>query len=205
MDNVEQLQKFLDEYKRYAEAVLAPTREELRVLLKERQEPAYWAAKATRSRLPAPSPIQATKTRIKRPESVVDKIFRHRDLYPDGLTKDSIQRMWDVIGGRIIVFFLANMPLIDHELKSSARLELHPTTPAVAYLGRELFGSLALDGLDRRDKDSGYTSIHYYVRFRDSKVPKEQRPWLEIQVRTLAQHCWGEIEHVLGYKPSKRT
>lgn len=34
-------------------------------------------------------------------------------------------------------------------------------------------------------------------------MPKRKRPWIELQLRTLAEHCWGEIEHVLGYKPGK--
>ena len=43
------------------------------------------------------------------------------------------------------------------------------------------------------------------MRLKQSVVPADQRPWFELQVRTLVEDAWGEIEHVLGYKPEKRT
>jgi len=64
---------------------------------------------------------------------------------------------------------------------------------------------LGLSDITIIEKDSGYASVHYIVRLRESIVPKADRPWMEIQVRTLVEDCWGEIEHVLGYKPNKRT
>ena len=33
----------------------------------------------------------------------------------------------------------------------------------------------------------------------------EERPYFEIQVRTMAQELWSELEHVLAYKPENRT
>ena len=49
------------------------------------------------------------------------------------------------------------------------------------------------------EKDSGYTSVHYVVRH--TATTTRDSPWFELQVRTLAQHVWAEIEHLLGYKP----
>jgi Uncharacterized protein conserved in bacteria len=36
-------------------------------------------------------------------------------------------------------------------------------------------------------------------------VPRRDRPWFELQVRTLAQELWSELEHHLGYKPGRRS
>src|SRR5205085_1424653 len=54
-------------------------------------------------------------------------------------------------------------------------------------------------------KESGYASIHYLVRLREPATANGDNPWFELQLRTLCEDLWGEIEHVLGYKPEKRT
>jgi hypothetical protein len=46
----------------------------------------------------------------------------------------------------------------------------------------------------------GYRSLHYVCRLSGEA---DQRPF-EIQVRTVLQHAWAEIEHDLGYKASAR-
>jgi hypothetical protein len=64
---------------------------------------------------------------------------------------------------------------------------------------------LGLTKMQVSKKDSGYASLHYTVRFRPTALGSSERPWFELQVRTLVEDVWGEIEHVLGYKPDKRT
>ncbi|HXO43400.1 MAG TPA: hypothetical protein VN999_18265 [Thermoanaerobaculia bacterium] len=201
--DTDRLKKFLEQYERYVGEILAPTREQVKSVFRTWVENEYWVTSAPLSRLPTPSPIQSTRTRIKRPESVVDKILRRPNLFPDGLEFDSIKKMHDAVGGRIVVYFLSNLPLIDRALRNSEALELSEESPPIAYLNQDLLERLGLTNLKRGQKESGYASIHYIARLRESPTP--QRPWFEIQVRTLAEHLWGEIEHVLGYKPNKRT
>ena len=107
--------------------------------------------------------------------------------------------------GRVVVYFLSNLPLIDREIHNNELIELSQENPPIAYLSEDVLYRLGLTHLKRGQKDSGYASIHYILRFRTSSVSKDQRPWFELQVRTLAEHLWGEIEHILGYKPDKRT
>jgi putative GTP pyrophosphokinase len=98
------------------------------------------------------------------------------------------------------------LPLIDGELrKLKEKFELSLLEPPKAYLPEELTNRLSLMHLDRKDKESGYASVHYILRLKNSNVPVEQRPWFELQVRTVTEDAWGEVEHVLGYKPEKRT
>jgi putative GTP pyrophosphokinase len=197
--------KFLEEYADYVRNVLVPTRNEIKGLFREWKEPGFWARHARRTRLPSPSPIQRAFPRIKRPESVVDKILRKPSEFPSGLTVDSIRRMQDAVAARIVVYFLSNLPLVDHELRETQALEISEESPPIAYLNQDLSHRLGLSELQIERKESGYTSIHYIVRFRRSAVPEDKRPWFEIQVRTLVADLWGEIEHILGYKPEKRT
>lgn len=39
----------------------------------------------------------------------------------------------------------------------------------------------------------------------DRAVSIEDRPWIEIQLRTLAEDLWASVEHILGYKPDRQT
>ncbi len=196
---------FLRQYAEYVQNVLAPTNNELKEVFQGWRDPAHWSLEPALSRVPAPSPVQRAISRIKRPESAVDKILRNHELFPAGLTKESVVKMHDAVGGRIIVYFLSNLPLIDRELRTSHAFEISSLHPPVAYLTHELTERLGLKHMDRQSKESGYALIHYVVRLRSSAVPMAQRPWFELQVRTLAEDVWGEIEHILGYKPNKKT
>jgi putative GTP pyrophosphokinase len=199
------LRQFLDDYERYSVDVLKPTLEELRAVFTRWTRPDYWGQTTVVSRLPSPSPIHHRWSRIKRPESVVDKILRKPADYPDGLSIRSLERMYDAVAGRIAVYFLGNLPLIDREIMNGADFEVCPDPAPLAYLGGDILRRLGLVHLNQRDKESGYASLHYIVRLRRSSLDASRRPWFELQIRTAAEHLWAELHHILGYKPEKRT
>lgn len=200
-----QQQEFLRIYEDYAQYILKPTELELREFFHEWKDPSAWVEQVRSSRMPAPSPIKRTTTRIKRPESVADKIYRKPSSFPDGFSDVSIRSMRDTLGARVVVYFLSNLPMVDRALRTSEVLEISASDPPIAYLSRDLIERLGLTHIRHETKESGYASIHYIVRLRSSSLPLENRPWFEVQVRTLAEDVWGEIEHLLGYKPNKRT
>ncbi len=204
MRESEQLSKFLNDYQEHVKQVLEPTQHELKNYLKGLRKPDAWSRYLAKSRLPSPSPIQRFETRIKRPESVVDKIFRKPADYPDGLVSQSFRKMNDTIGARLVIYFLSQFRLIHDEIRSNDLIELSDNPP-IAYLSEDLYRRLGLEGVERKDKDSGYSSVHYQLRMRQSNVPRNDRPWVELQVRTLTEDVWAQIEHNLGYKPNKRT
>jgi len=203
--SIEESAEFLSAYQDYVRGTLAPTRTKIKELFKSWKEPTYWARPTSHNRLPSPSPIQRAFPRIKRPESVVDKILRKPTSYPDGLSINSVKIMNDAIAARIVVYFLSNLPLIDRELRESDLIEISSEEPPIAYLGSDLARRIGLGDLLIGEKVSGYASVHYIVRFRSPEGPEVIQPWFEIQIRTLAEDVWSEIEHVLGYKPEKRT
>ncbi len=205
MANSEIQQEFLRLYEEYAQNVLLPTERELRKFFFEWRDPNAWAEQVTSSRMPAPSPIKRTNTRVKRPESVADKIFRKPSSFPTGFSLESIKGMRDTLGARIVVYFLSNLPMVDRALRCSEVLEISAADPPVAYLSQELMERFDLKHIHWEQKESGYASIHYVVRLRTTAVEPANRPWFELQVRTLVEDVWGEIEHILGYKPNKRT
>jgi putative GTP pyrophosphokinase len=196
---------FLADFQQYYLEVLNPTRSEVLAALSRWREDGYWARYVERDGLPAPAPVQRLKARVKRPESVVDKIHRKPGDYPDGVSVESLRNMHDAVGARVVVYFLSQLRLIDQELRQSTVFDVLDEPKPVAYLRQDQLEKYGLTHLERRDKTSGYASIHYSVRLRDSSVPPDKRPLIELQVRTLAEELWGEIEHVLGYKPGKHT
>ncbi len=65
--------------------------------------------------------------------------------------------------------------------------------------------------VDKRKKhkvnniEFGYTSLHLVVKFSEARCElveyrKYQHIMFEIQLRTVLQHAWAEVEHGLGYK-----
>ena len=102
-----QLSSFLQAYEQYVSGILKPTRDELKALFRRWRDPEHWVKFVPAARLVSPSPIQRAFSRIKRPESVVDKIYRRSEFFPDGLVAKSFEHMTDALGARIVVYFMS--------------------------------------------------------------------------------------------------
>lgn len=204
MELAKELSNFLKEYSEYETNILKPTLNEINDCLKEMEKPEFWNKYKTGKGVATPSPIRQIMSRIKQSDKVVEKIFRKSELFPNILSTDSLKKMHDTIGLRIIVYFSSQLSLIDKELRSSSFFELDNSTPPEAYFEQDLLSKLGLSHIENKQKESGYTSIHYMVRLKKSSLLSEERPVFEIQVRTLAQELWCELEHVLSYKPETR-
>ena len=141
---------FFEDYKQYAEQVLLPTQREVKAILNEWKKPDYWrpnvsVADSKELRVAAPSPIHRIRTRVKRAESVEDKILRRPDVFDAGLSPESFYRMNDTLGTRVILYFLSYLPLIDRELRRlEDKLEISQVNPPKAYLPEELTRRLSL-------------------------------------------------------------
>lgn len=196
---------FLDAYSEYHREVLAPTRQEIKTVTAGWWAADYWRSYAVRTRVALPSPIHRVYSRIKRPESVLDKIRRKPEDFPNGLAAESFHRMTDTIGVRVVTHFLGDLKMVDKEIRQNPAFELSESAVPIAYLEHQLAQRLGLSHIKQGKKDSGYASIHYLLRLTDSSVPVEARPWFELQLRTITEETWGEVEHQLGYKPEKQT
>ncbi len=122
--------------------------------------------------------------RLKERSSLAHKLVR-----PDR-TYESLWSVTDLVGLRVIVYFEED---VDH-------------------VGRLIEAHLPVDfahSIDKRHREAssfGYRSLHYVCAMaaRDDaatlapEMPAEAR--FEVQVRTVLEHAWAEIEHDLGYK-----
>jgi putative GTP pyrophosphokinase len=124
-------------------------------------------------------------SREKDPEKLREKIAAEGDAYDNIL--DDIK---DLAGVRIITYFPSDVdkivPLIEKEFRVDPK-----------------------HSMDRRLRSDpsifGYASVHFVVEFRPKmlKLPEYalfNKMKCEIQVRTILQHAWAEIEHNVVYK-----
>ncbi len=95
----------------------------------------------------------------------------------------------DLAGIRVIVFLPRTLDMVDDVIQSQFEV-IEKTDKALMLIQQEKFG---------------YSSIHYLVRLKEDRTNLlEYSRFLnlvaEIQVRTILQHAWAEIEHDIQYK-----
>ena len=142
--------------------------------------------------------IHSIKSRLKDPDHLRKKLNRkvlEADYVP--ITPENFfSRITDLTGVRVLHLYQDQFPqihnFIDKKIQSQ---DWFLTEKPIAYSwdpeARDFFESL---GLDVKLKESYYTSIHYLIK------PKELSDvCCEIQVRTLFEEIWGEIDHTINY------
>ncbi len=141
--------------------------------------------------------VHSLKVRVKNPENLIAKIIRkkleHHDL---DFTVQSYQELvTDLIGLRALHLFKDEWRSIHDFVSSTWNLHENP----IAYVRQgdptELFEESGTAKLDVRVHPFGYRSIHYLVEFHPDK-----RTYLaELQVRTIFEEGWSEIDHRVRY------
>ena len=127
--------------------------------------------------------ISNMSVRIKTEEALRNKVM-YKNKY------NHLDEITDILGVRIITLFETDIDTI---------LDLLENTFEVCEI------------VDKRKKERtnriefGYNSLHVIVKFTDSRCQlveyqKYQDIRFEVQIRTVLQHAWAEVEHGLGYK-----
>jgi ppGpp synthetase/RelA/SpoT-type nucleotidyltranferase len=119
--------------------------------------------------------------RIKTVNSIKEKMERKPDRY----RKASDLR--DILGFRVICFFEEGIDLVAEKISGAFRVDRDKSKDKRNLIDATSFG---------------YLSLHYIIALPDSdEFPEDLRSlWVEVQIRTVLQHVWAEIEHDLGYK-----
>jgi putative GTP pyrophosphokinase len=123
------------------------------------------------------------KTRLKDFDSFFDKYIRILNSRP---RKDEAPRITDLIGIRVVCHFLEEIDMVGSVLK-------------------KLFEVVEVEkkGSDYSFKEFGYESTHFLVAIPEQLVEKYGDcgcDVAEIQIRTIVQDAWAEVEHELFYK-----
>nr|WP_205600825.1 RelA/SpoT domain-containing protein [Halomonas socia] len=118
------------------------------------------------------------------------------------ITQDNIKdRITDICGIRILHLYIGQFEEIHKALMKyvdSGELALFESPKAYTW-DPEYSKRFEALGVSPKLKDSFYTSVHYVFKPRaDSNIT------CEVQVRTLFEEVWGEIDHAFNYpEPSK--
>jgi putative GTP pyrophosphokinase len=128
--------------------------------------------------------LHSLSGRIKSRSSLDQKLSRPDRDY------QHLNELTDLIAFRIIVYSEDVIEEIGHVIEKFFEVDFSRSTNKLHFADAEKFG---------------YRSLHYICGL-PSALAEELSTGVpfkfEIQIRTILQHTWAEIEHDLGYKPS---
>lgn len=125
------------------------------------------------------SPIHNIKSRVKTPESIIEKL--HRKEFE--ISKDGLRQLTDIAGIRVICKYVDDIYYIAQLLLLHDDITLVRKTNYILY-----------------PKDNGYRSLHLIVNVPFYSKEGVQLVPVEIQIRTIAMDMWASLEHNLRYK-----
>lgn len=147
-------------------------------------------------RLNSSGAIHSIKYRLKDPGHLVQKLLRK---FPDSVDfpdDDLFRNVTDLAGVRVLHLHQAQFCEIHQAVLS--RVEggdwVFGEPPKAFTWDPESQEFFKAQGLTVELRDTFYTSVHYLVK------PREDSRWCcEVQVRTLFEEIWGEVDHSLNY------
>ncbi|PLR66382.1 GTP pyrophosphokinase [Bacillus sp. UMB0893] len=129
------------------------------------------------------NPIEHISSRLKTPESIVNKIYRKNyDLSLSGI-KENIK---DIAGIRITCSFLSDIYQISEMIQNQKDIHV---VECKDYI--------------KEPKSNGYQSLHLIVKIPVFMSDRQEDILVEIQIRTIAMDFWASLEHKIYYKYKK--
>ncbi len=129
---------------------------------------------------------QAISYRVKSEESFRNKVNK-KNKYKD------IKDITDVCGVRVITYYSDAVDKVAKIISEQFEVDEENTIDKRKALDPDRFGYLSLHYIISLKDDR--LRLPEYSIFKDFKV--------EVQIRSISQHAWAEIEHDLGYKTKK--
>lgn len=141
--------------------------------------------------------VHALKYRIKEPEHLMAKILRYRIKTPSqNITLQNYEEaVSDLIGIRILHLTKSHWYKV-HEILQKHYNHLEPPVANIrAGDPDHLINMFKEKGCDIKVHPAGYRSVHYLIE----TAPAKKKFQVEVQVRTIFEEAWGEIDHAVRY------
>ena len=141
--------------------------------------------------------VYSTRSRVKDAEHLVAKVIRKRaDAETDDIRSENYKdKIHDLVGVRALHLFKMDWQPIDSFIRDTWDLVEKPTAHVRPEDGSLLRNELENAGFAVQDNKQGYRSLHYVI-----KVPRKAGDiCAEIQVRTIFEEGWAEIDHLFRY------
>lgn len=121
-------------------------------------------------------------SRVKTEDSLIKKILK-KDKYK------SLNEITDIIGFRIITYLESDVDKVEELIRKEFQIDIENS----------------IDKRQQTANEFGYRSLHLVSQLDESRLKlteykKYSEIKFEIQIRSILQHAWAEIEHDLGYK-----
>ncbi|RAP78649.1 GTP pyrophosphokinase family protein [Paenibacillus montanisoli] len=126
------------------------------------------------------NPIEHVKTRIKSPESIVEKLQRK------GLEvsrENAAEHIRDIAGVRVICSFTTDVYRVYDMIRSQGDVKV-----------------LEVKDYIRSPKPNGYQSLHLIIEIPVFLSDRIEHVKVEIQLRTIAMDFWASLEHKIYYQ-----
>lgn len=143
------------------------------------------------------SNVHSVRYRIKDAEHVIEKIIRKRIKDPGQIItiENYKSELTDLIGLRALHLFKEEWNSIHDVITSTWELKEKPVAnyrdgDSLDY--QKEFKEL---GCDVKKHPFGYRSVHYIIQTK----PAKETYFAEIQVRTIFEEAWSEIDHTIRY------
>jgi putative GTP pyrophosphokinase len=143
--------------------------------------------------------VHSVRWRVKDPEHLIEKIVRKRVLGSEKYLKISTENyteiITDLVGVRVLHLFKYEWVNIQEHILSNWKTEENPVAYIRAGDEGEIIDSYKTNLCDVKNHPAGYRSIHYVI----STQPTLNKVFSEIQVRTIFEEGWSEIDHKIRY------
>ena len=142
--------------------------------------------------------IHSMRFRVKDTGKLLEKILRKSsDDRPINLN-NYLEEITDLIGVRVIHLFKEDWLLIDTFIAAQWSLR----ESRIAYIRKgDDYSIFEIMGCTIKDHPNHYRSVHYII---ESSLTKSKQI-VEVQVRTLFEEGWSEIDHLYRYKGDCRS
>lgn len=129
------------------------------------------------------SPIEHTKSRLKSPDSIMNKMLRKNHEFSLSSIRNHIK---DIAGLRITCSFISDIYVVSEMLQRQDDLKV-----------------LQVKDYIKHPKANGYRSLHLLVEVPVFMSDTREHVCVEIQIRTIAMDFWASLEHKIFYKYSQ--